>query len=117
MEMDIDKASVRPGLWIGRSPRCGHSGVLSECLITFFPVEGDGRGGPVRMGEGCFWNCSSSICQGRLLQPWRHPRLILAKLAEIILRSIVGNSPPFPGSVHHKPLDWGCSRARLVLRR
>src|SRR5271154_6728040 len=103
MGMDIDKASVRPGLWIGRSSRCGYSGASLECLITFFLVEGDGRGGLART-------------EGRL-QQWRPPQLILAKLAETILRSIVGNSPPSPGSVHHKPLDWECSRARLVLER
>src|ERR1700722_12406814 len=114
MGMGIDKASVRPGLGIGRSPRCGYSGASSECLITFFLVEGDGRSGLARTGECCFWNCYSSTCQGRLRQ-WRAPQLILAKLAETILRSVVGNSPPSPGSVHHKPLDWECSRVRLVL--
>src|ERR1700722_19717059 len=106
MGMDIDKASVRPGLWIGQSPRCGYSGVSSECLITFFLVEGDGRGGLARTGERCFWNCCSSTCQNQL-------QLILAKLAETILRSVVGNNLPSPGSVRHKPLDWECSRVRL----
>src|SRR5947209_7793599 len=98
MGMDIGKASVRPGLWIARSPRCGYSGVSSGRLITVVLVEGDGRGGLARAGE-------RSTCQGRLSRQRRLRQSILAKLAETILRSIVGNSPPSPGNVHHKPRD------------